>query len=137
VFLAIDSEFTIDLSLMVESVKVRRFKVRRSRLESCEDILEAVLVKPLSIDGIAFETDMECSVLKKHLDFMLENGLVTERPVGKQAKYAVTDRGVAVLKALNFQKYLAKVADKIMVMDEAFQIISKDGQKLEKEDDDE
>jgi hypothetical protein len=66
---------------------------------------------------------------------MLENGLVTERPAGKQAKYAVTDRGVAVLKALNFQKYLAKVADKIMVMDEAFQIISKDGSKLEKEDD--
>jgi predicted transcriptional regulator len=105
--------------------------MRRSKLEAYEAILEALVNKPLSVENVAYETDMECTGLVERLDYLLENGLVELRPIGKTGGYAITDRGVAVLKALNFQKYLARVANKLSMIDEALQVISKHKQDLE------
>jgi predicted transcriptional regulator len=97
--------------------------MRRSKLESYEDILGALVKKPLSIDAIAYETSMDCTVLRKSLGFLMKYSLVDERGSNKKTVYAITERGVAVLKTLNFQKYLEKVANTIKVMDDAFQVI--------------
>ena len=110
--------------------------MRRSKLETYEAVLEALVAKPLSVENISYETDIECSVLVERLDYLLENGLVELRPVGEKGGYAITERGVAVLKALNFQKYLARVANKLSVIDEALQVISKHANDLETNEED-
>jgi predicted transcriptional regulator len=97
--------------------------MRKSKLESYEEILGALVKKPLTLDSIAYETDMECSVLERRLEFLIKNGLVEERNSGRKTLYAITERGVAVFKTLNFQRYLEKVVSNIRIIDEATHII--------------
>jgi len=97
--------------------------MRRSKLESYEDVLGALVKKPLAIDGIAYKTNIDYVILRRRLDFLMENGLVKERILSKKILYAITERGVAVFKTLNFQKYLEMVANTIMAMDEAIHVI--------------
>jgi len=98
-------------------------KMRRSKLESYEDILGVVIREPLNIDNIAYETNMDCGILRQRLGFLIKNGLVKERILGKKRLYAITERGAAVLKTLDFQKYLEKVANTVRMMDDAVHII--------------
>jgi len=97
--------------------------MRKSKLEVYEDILGALVKKPQTVDKIAYETNMECAAINQRLDFLIKYGLVEERVSGKKTLYAITERGVAVFKTLNFQKYLEKVVNAVKVMDEAFQVI--------------
>jgi predicted transcriptional regulator len=99
--------------------------MRRSKLESYEEILGVLVKKPLTIDSIAYETNMDCAFLRQFLGFLMKHGLVEERSSSKKKLYGITERGTAVLKTLNFQKYLEKVANTIRAMDEAFQVVSK------------
>ena len=97
--------------------------MRRPKLETYEAILEALVNKPLTIDNIAYNTNMDCASLKSRLDFLLKNGLIEERGRNEKTQYALTERGVAVLKTLNFQKYLKKIANTIRAVDEALQAL--------------
>jgi predicted transcriptional regulator len=97
--------------------------MRRSKLEAYEDILGALVKKPLTIDGIAYKTSMDCDSLKKRLDQLIKYSLVEKRTSNKKTFYAITERGVAVFKTLNFQKYLETIAGTIMAMDDAVHII--------------
>ena len=97
--------------------------MRRSKLESYERILEAMVNKPLPIERIAQRTQMDSDVVRKRLDFLVENGLITERRRPDMSLYAITERGVAVLKILNFPKYLDKISNNIRLIDEAQDII--------------
>lgn len=97
--------------------------MRRSKLESYEAILEVLVKKPLAVDKIAYEVNMDCTILTRYLCFLEKNGLVEERPSGKKAVYAITERGMAVFKALNFQKYLDKIAKSIRAIDDALQVM--------------
>ncbi len=99
--------------------------MRRSKLESYEEILGALVSKPLSVDKLAYETNMECTVLTQRLESLIKYGLVEERVSGKRKLYAITERGVAVFKSLNFQKYLEKVLNKVKVLNDAFEAIPK------------
>ncbi|MGQ9641130.1 MAG: winged helix-turn-helix domain-containing protein [Candidatus Bathycorpusculaceae bacterium] len=108
--------------------------MRRSKLEVCEAVLEALVKEPSTIDGIAYEVNMDCTALERYMDFLLRNGLVEERLLNKKKLYAVTERGVAVFKALNFQKYLEKVAKSIRIMDEASQVIPTISKRISKKE---
>jgi predicted transcriptional regulator len=98
--------------------------MRRSKLEFCEDILGALIKKPLTVDILAYETNIGCTLLGQPLEFLIKNSLVEERVSEKKKTYAITEKGTAVLKALNFQKYLERVSNAVRVMDEALQTIS-------------
>jgi predicted transcriptional regulator len=98
-------------------------RLRRSRLEICEAILEALVKKPLKIDRIAYTVNMDCVALERNLNFLMENGLVEERYSEKGSSYAATERGISVFKALDFQRYLKKIYDTIMAMDEAMKVL--------------
>jgi len=114
--------------------------VHRSKLESYQAILEALVKKPLSVDRIAYETTMDCNVLNRLLNFLRENGLVEERPLPKKTLYAITERGVAVFKTLNFNRYLEKMSDALSTIDDAMQtipVISKDYKETEETREDE
>jgi predicted transcriptional regulator len=93
--------------------------MQRSKLEAYEDILSVLVKKPLIIDSLAFETNMDLTVLKQHLDFLIKSCLVEERVRGKKTLYADTERGIGVLKILNFQKYLEKASNLVRVVEEA------------------
>lgn len=111
--------------------------MRRSKLESYEAILEALVKKPLSIDRVAYETDTDCNVLNRRLNFLMENGLIEERPLPRKTLYAITERGVAVFKTLNFRKYFEKVSDALLTIDDAMQtlpMISREHKEPEDED---
>jgi predicted transcriptional regulator len=109
--------------------------MRKSKLESYEEILGVLVKKPLTIDTIAFETNMECTIIRQRLDSLIKNGLVTERASSKKTMFAITERGLAVYRTLSFQKYLEKVANAIRTMDEAIQVIPmiEDNDKTETE----
>ena len=97
--------------------------MRKSKLESYEDILEVLVNKPLTIDHMAYAINVNCTILRQRLDFLTKNSLIEERGLGKTTLYAITERGIVVLKALNFQKYLGKITNKITVIDETLQIM--------------
>ena len=97
--------------------------MRRSKLESYEAILGTLVKKPLTVDSIAYETSMDCAVIRQRLGFLLKNSLVEKRSQTRKTLYAITERGITVLKTLNFQKYLKKIANTIRTMDEALQVL--------------
>jgi len=74
--------------------------MRRSKLEMYIDILK-VLARhgPLKLTHIMYKANVNCSVLKEYLEFLIKQNLVEERTVGKKRiVYAITDRGITVLK---------------------------------------
>jgi predicted transcriptional regulator len=97
--------------------------MHRSKLETYQAILEVLAKKPLTVDRIAYKADLDCAVLRQHLDFLMKNGLVEERMLGKKLQYALTERGMTVFKTLDFQKYFRRISSTIMQIDEAMQTI--------------
>jgi predicted transcriptional regulator len=46
-----------------------------------------------------YKANVNCSVLKQYLDFLIQQTLVEERTLGKKRTvYAITERGIIVLK---------------------------------------
>ena len=74
--------------------------MRRSKLEMYVDILKVLSRNgPLKLTHIMYKANVNCSVLKEYLDFLLKQNLIEERTVGKQRTvYGLTDRGITVLK---------------------------------------
>lgn len=74
--------------------------MRRSKLEMYIDILKVLSHRgPLKLTHIMYKANVNCSVLKQYLDFLTQQNLVEERTIGKKRTvYAVTQRGIAVLK---------------------------------------
>jgi len=74
--------------------------MRRSKLEMYIDILK-VLARhgPLKLTHIMYKANVNCSVLKEYLDFLITNALVEEKTMGKKRiVYAISERGTTVLK---------------------------------------
>jgi predicted transcriptional regulator len=79
---------------------VEGITLRRSKLEMYIDILK-VLARhgPLKLTHVMYKANVNCSVLKEYLDFLIKQNLVEERIVGKaRIVYALTERGMTVLK---------------------------------------
>ena len=75
--------------------------MRRSRLEVYIDIIEVLALKgPLKLTHIMYKSNVNCSVLKDQLDFLLKNSLVEERMLKKEkVVYAVTQKRLQILKS--------------------------------------
>ena len=97
--------------------------MRRSKLELYEDVLQALMNKPLTVDAIAYACSTDCVVLRQRLDFLIKNGLVEERTYKKGALYALTGRGQAIFKTLAITKRLEKLQNTIRTIDEALQAL--------------
>ena len=74
--------------------------MRRSKLEMYIDILKVLAHRgPLKLTHIMYKANVNCSVLKQYLEFLMKQNLVEERTLGKQrVVYAITQRGITVLK---------------------------------------
>jgi predicted transcriptional regulator len=64
------------------------------------DILSVLAHRgPLKLTHVMYKANVNCSVLKEYLTFLIDQGLVEERNLRKRrVVYAVTQRGLTVLK---------------------------------------
>lgn len=79
---------------------LRALSVRRSKLEMHVDILKVLSHRgPLKLTHVMYKVNVNCSILKEYLSFLVKQGLVEERKLGKnRGAYAITQRGLTVLK---------------------------------------
>jgi predicted transcriptional regulator len=87
--------------------------MRRSKLEMYIDILKVLAHRgPLKLTHIMYKANVNCSVLKEYLDFLIQQSLVEERAAGKQRiVYAVTQRGITVLKYFRELKLVLPIVE--------------------------
>ena len=79
------------------------------------DILKVLAHRgPLKLTHIMYKANVNCKVLKEYLDFLVGQGLVEERIVGKRrVVYTITQRGVTVL------KYFRELEQVLPIVEEA------------------
>ena len=67
------------------------------------EILKILSQRGLSrITHVMYDTNTNCSLLKEILVFMIKQGLVEEKSVGKdRIAYCITQRGISILNAFN------------------------------------
>jgi DNA-binding HxlR family transcriptional regulator len=94
-----------------------------SKLDKYLNILEALIRRPREFDQISFKTTIECTALKRYLNFLVLHDLIEERPAkDKLTVYAITERGLSVFKTLRALKYLEKLKDNLPIVEEAREI---------------
>ncbi len=73
--------------------------MRRSKMEMNLDILKILAQKgPLKLTHIMYKSNVNCSVLKEYLGFLIKQELIEEKTLRKERiVYAVTQKGLAVL----------------------------------------
>jgi predicted transcriptional regulator len=79
------------------------------------DILTVLAQRgPLKLTHVMYKANVNCSVLKEYLEFLIKQGLVEERIIGKvRVVFAVTQRGVTVL------KYFKELKEVLPIVEEA------------------
>lgn len=106
--------------LYAQRVYIKRFKIctkvlvmRRSKLEMYIDILRVLAHRgPLKLTHIMYKTNINCSVLKEYLGFLIKQGLVEERTVGKRrVVYAITQRGRTVIEGFRELKQVLPIIE--------------------------
>ena len=96
--------------------------MRRSKLEMHIDVLK-VLARhgPLKLTHVMYKANVNCSVLRQYLDFLIQHNLVEEQTLHKKRHkirvvYAITERGLTVL------KYFRELNSALRIIDEAQKI---------------
>jgi predicted transcriptional regulator len=78
--------------------------MRRSKMEMYIDILKVLAQSgPLKLTHVMYKANVNCSVLKEYLEFLLEQNLIEEQLLRKRrnkmkTRYAITEKGQTVLK---------------------------------------
>ena len=87
--------------------------MRRSKLEMYLDILRVLAqTGPLKLTHVMYKTNVNCSILKEYLNFLIQKNLVAERTVNnKRLVYVITDNGVQVLRSFRELKTLLPITE--------------------------
>jgi predicted transcriptional regulator len=87
--------------------------MRRSKLEMYVDILKVLANRgPLKLTHVMYKANVNCSVLKEYLDFLIKQGLVEEQMIGRRRMvYAVTQRGITVLRYFRELKQVLPIVE--------------------------
>ncbi len=80
-----------------------------SRLEKYMIILDALILEPVELEGLAFSTNIECRRLKQYLNFLISHQLVERQVARSKVQYVISDRGLTVAKLMRAQKYFDKL----------------------------
>ena len=81
--------------------------MRRSKMEMYIDILKVMVQNgPLKLTHVMYKANVNCSVLKQNLDFMIAQNLIEEQVTVKRRnktkiRYAITEKGRTVIKYFN------------------------------------
>lgn len=73
--------------------------MRRSKMEMQLDILKVIAQKgPLKLTHIMYKANVNCCVLKDHVDFLIHQELIEEQTLKREKiVYAITQKGIKVL----------------------------------------
>jgi predicted transcriptional regulator len=77
------------------------------------DILK-VLVHwgPLKLTHVMYKANLNCSVLKEYLGFLIKQELIEEKTIKRERKfYAITQRGIIVLKQFKSLKVVLPIVE--------------------------
>jgi predicted transcriptional regulator len=96
-------------------------QMRKSKLEQYQEILAALKNRSLTVGYLSYKTGIDCIILRQRLDFLAVNGLVKERLSSNKKVFAISERGSAVLKALDVQRKLKKAKTTIIAAGRAMQ----------------
>ena len=67
---------------------------------------------PLKLTQIMYKANVNCGVLKEHIDFLIKQGLFEERIIRRErVVYAITHRGVIVLKQFKELKEVLPIVE--------------------------
>ena len=74
--------------------------MRRSKMEMQLSIIRTLAQKgPLKLTHIMYKSNVNCSVLKEYMDFLIEQNIVQERTIKKERiVYQLTEKGFSILK---------------------------------------
>jgi predicted transcriptional regulator len=74
--------------------------MRRSKLEMYVDILEVLALRgPLKLTHVMYKANVNCSILKEYLEFLIQQELVEKKAFGKRrVAYGISSKGLIVLK---------------------------------------
>ncbi len=81
--------------------------MRRSKMEMYIDILKVLAQNgPLKLTHVMYKANVNCSVLKEYLDFLIKQNLIEEQVTPKKRnktkiRYAITERGKTVIRYFN------------------------------------
>ena len=81
--------------------------MRRSKMEMYIDVLKVLAQNgPMKLTHVMYKANVNCSVLKQNLDFLIEQNLLEEQITPKRRnrtkiRYAITEKGRTVIKYFN------------------------------------
>jgi predicted transcriptional regulator len=81
--------------------------MRRSKMEMYIDILKVMAQNgPMKLTHVMYKANVNCSVLKENLDFLIQQNLIKEQITIKKrnktkVRYAITEKGRTVIKYFN------------------------------------
>ena len=91
--------------------------MRRSKMEMYIDILKVMAQNgPLKLTHIMYKANVNCSVLKQNLDFLIQQNLIEEQIKQKKRnkikiRYAITEKGKTVIKYFNEVNIALQITD--------------------------
>jgi len=86
----------------------------KSKLEVYEDVLKILTNSFMTLDAIAFAGNMDCQLLSKKIDQLMDYGLVEKTTCKQKSVYSLTSRGEAIFKTLTLTKRLKKLQASIV-----------------------
>jgi predicted transcriptional regulator len=97
----------------------------KSKLESYEDLIAALVGRYLSVDSLAFACNMDCVAVNQRLGFLIKNGIVEEKRCHNKTLYALTKRGMTIQKTLTIAKRLEQLKVTVKTIDETLVTFSR------------
>lgn len=88
-------------------------QMRRMKLEVYIDILKCLAHRgPMKMTHLTYKANVNASLLREYLDFMVKQNLIEEKKVTKKrVVYEITQRGIAVLKYFRELKSILSVLE--------------------------
>lgn len=71
--------------------------VRRSKLETCIDIMEIISKGVGKPTRIMYKANLSWNPMQKYLSFLLDQELIACKSKGERARYEITDKGLRTL----------------------------------------
>jgi predicted transcriptional regulator len=95
--------------------------MRRSKMEMYIDILKVLAQHgPLKLTHVMYNANVNCSVLKENLDFLIKQNLIEEQTTLKKRNktkisYAITEKGRTVIRYFNEVNIALQITDEMSI----------------------
>jgi predicted transcriptional regulator len=84
--------------------------MKKSKLEFYEEIICTLAQKSLALDDLAFKCNMNCAILQKRLEFLVENKIVSIELSGdNRTFYELSRRGISISKTFQITRRLERL----------------------------